>query len=387
MIKKVIIFSLTLTIFLLLPKTTHAQVVINELSTATSSDWIELYSPDDLDISNWIIRDEATTIVATLPPSTSIGPSTSEFLVIEAGNRFNNSGDTIKLLQPDDSTLIDQITYGNSGGVCKPSDSGSIGRYPDANSTIERFSEHTKNTSNGSATLDPCVVPTEVPTNTPTTEEQHKATYIINEAKDENGNTLSSVKIYIDNVYVHHYAPETLTFCSDCNCNGYVDCKFGNHTVKLEKSGYESWSETVDITQGSSLQANPVLVQVQDKEENTNETEKELETEAIISNTKTDLGTEIGVEKEDIDIKPLVLGIEGEDKENDNPKNNFKEDEKYNFIPEENDFPVPAMLLMLGGGGFLAIGGYKFFHDNPPRELFKLIKQSIKHNFFNKKTK
>ncbi|HUS51994.1 MAG TPA: hypothetical protein VMX77_00845, partial [Candidatus Bathyarchaeia archaeon] len=99
------------------------------------------------------------------------------------------------------------------------------------------------------------------PTN-PTDSSQEKATYKINEVKDGEGNLLGSVKVYLDGVYLHHYAPETLTFCDSCQDENGVDCGFGTHTVKLEKSDYQDWSETKTFDPGDSHEANPVMEKI-----------------------------------------------------------------------------------------------------------------------------
>ncbi|MCJ7792793.1 MAG: hypothetical protein MUP45_02350 [Candidatus Marinimicrobia bacterium] len=88
------------------------------------------------------------------------------------------------------------------------------------------------------------------------------AIYKINDVKDEDGNTLSSVEVYVDEIYLHHYAPETLTFCDGCQCDSYVDCGFGEHTIRLEKSGYENWMEIKTINIGDSYEVNPVMSSV-----------------------------------------------------------------------------------------------------------------------------
>jgi len=85
------------------------------------------------------------------------------------------------------------------------------------------------------------------------------ATYKINDVKDEDGNTLSNVEVYVDEIYLHHYAPETLTFCDGCHCDSYVDCGFGEHTIRLKKSGYEDWTEIKTISVGNSYEVNPVI--------------------------------------------------------------------------------------------------------------------------------
>ncbi len=105
-------------------------------------------------------------------------------------------------------------------------------------------------------TLTPTPTP-KLPTPTPTI--KPTATYKINEVKDEDGEILSSVKVYIDEIYLHHYAPEVLTFCDDCQCDTYVSCNFGQHTIKLEKTGYEDWSETKIINPGDFYEVSPVM--------------------------------------------------------------------------------------------------------------------------------
>jgi hypothetical protein len=96
-----------------------------------------------------------------------------------------------------------------------------------------------------------------------------KATCQIKEVKNQNGEVLSSVKIYVDGVYTHHYAPESLSFCPDC-----PDGNFGSHIIKLEKNGYQDWIETKDFLSGNNYEINAVMKQVetakQGDEEKTN---------------------------------------------------------------------------------------------------------------------
>lgn len=116
----------------------------------------------------------------------------------------------------------------------------------------------------GESSTIPTASPTSFPTSTnqpptPTPTSTPNATYKINEVKDQNGQTLSSVKIYVDDVYIHHYAPETLTFCEGCKCDTEVSCGFGEHTIKLEKTGFQNWSETKNIISGETYEVNPVM--------------------------------------------------------------------------------------------------------------------------------
>lgn len=167
-----IMFFLVLFFSLLLFSTSgvDAQVVINEFSSYESSgDWVELFAMEYATISGWILRDTATSKMATIPQGISIGPSsTSIFYVINVGDRLNRDGDVIKLLKQDDSTLVDQISYGTQGEVCAPGQGQSVGRYPDANATVDKFSSPTQGTSNNNAALDPCPTPTPNPTSSTT---------------------------------------------------------------------------------------------------------------------------------------------------------------------------------------------------------------------------
>lgn len=101
--------------------------------------------------------------------------------------------------------------------------------------------------------------PISLPTSTPTQTQTATGTYKINEVKNGDGEVLSSVKIYVDGVYTHHYAPEMITFCEGCKCDTYVDCGFGEHTIKLEKNGYEAWSQTKIFNTGDIYEVSPVM--------------------------------------------------------------------------------------------------------------------------------
>jgi hypothetical protein len=128
------------------------------------------------------------------------------------------------------------------------------------------------------ALVEPTSTPTHtqaspIPTSTPTSSPPN-ATYKINEAKDKDGSVLSSVKVYVDGSYLHHYAPETITFCQDCFCDSIVACGFGTHLIELQKSGYQDWEEERNFATGDSFEVNP-------------EMEKEEETVATSTSTPT----------------------------------------------------------------------------------------------------
>lgn len=153
-------------------RSTYAQVVINEMVTYEGSgDWIELYSKDDVDMGSWSIIDD-TSEVKKFSLDTKIGPSSNKFLVIDVNNRLNKSGDTIKLLSDDGTTIIDQVSYGDKGGICAPADSlQAIGRETDGDNLWVRFQTSTGGATNNDAPKEPCPSPvpssTTVPSNTP----------------------------------------------------------------------------------------------------------------------------------------------------------------------------------------------------------------------------
>ena len=160
--------AVLVTLFLTFTSTVKAQVVINEFSSSTSFDWIELYGFEDTDMSGWILDDfDTSTNIKVFPSGTIIGPSSIPFLVEDVGNRLNNSGDVIVLYNVF-GTKADEIPYGDKGGVCIPTEIGSVGRYPDAVNVVERFRNFSRNASNNLAELDPCPTPTLEPTNTTT---------------------------------------------------------------------------------------------------------------------------------------------------------------------------------------------------------------------------
>lgn len=102
---------------------------------------------------------------------------------------------------------------------------------------------------------------TSTPTSTPTPTQSAQSIYKINKSKDTDGQTLSSVKIYVDGSYTHHEDDETLEFCDNCYCDTdkAVPCGLGEHTIKMVKNGYSEWSEQRNFFQGTFYEVTPVL--------------------------------------------------------------------------------------------------------------------------------
>lgn len=169
MVKTFLLLCVFTVFSIYIPDSIKAQVVINEFSSSSSTDWVELYAFDDVNISGWYLDDYDTeSKLKVFPDGTLIGPSSNSLLVIDVGTRLNKNGDEISLFN-NTNTPIDKINYGDRGGVCIPFETESIGRYPDANSTIDRFKVSSKGQSNNSSELNPCPTPTAaaISTNTP----------------------------------------------------------------------------------------------------------------------------------------------------------------------------------------------------------------------------
>lgn len=147
-------------------KAVYATIVINEFSSSTSDDWVEIYNTDTITatISGLKIRDETNTNHKDLSGELASGG----FTVINFNSWLNNSGDTVKLVSVDgnNETVLDSISYGTSGDICVPDTNGSIGRYPDGGNII-RFASSTKGGSNNSSNQSDCITPTPIPSHTP----------------------------------------------------------------------------------------------------------------------------------------------------------------------------------------------------------------------------
>ncbi|OGH08251.1 MAG: hypothetical protein A2171_02165 [Candidatus Levybacteria bacterium RBG_13_35_9] len=146
-----------------------ASLYINELSSGTSdSDWVEIYNSDSapVDLSLYILRDGTDTNKIDL----SGNIEANGFAVFDWSNKLNNSGDTIRLILNSDSSTIDTVSYGDSGGIIAPQDTQTAGRTPDGSSGIFLLSSSTKGSSNNSSSIVPTATqtPTEAPTPTKT---------------------------------------------------------------------------------------------------------------------------------------------------------------------------------------------------------------------------
>lgn len=166
MIKKTVALFVFLIMFIFSTSDIKASVVINEFSVnpPDKQDWVELYSPDSVDISNWKVGDE-TGIFETIPAGTSLGPGI--YHVISQYQRLDNVKDTIYIYDAE-GIEKNSIKYGYLDSVCLPSTDGSIARIPDGGNTYDRLSVATKKATNGNTITDPCPTPTSTPTDATT---------------------------------------------------------------------------------------------------------------------------------------------------------------------------------------------------------------------------
>ncbi len=156
-----------------------AGVVINEFSSNTAPDWVELYntSGGDINLQDWSITDTTNSIyefsnIQILP--------TAGFCVVNVSNRLNNDGDRIQLFQG--SLLQDCVSYGDGNGSYCGTNSQSNISFPSSTSSATRKSDGVGAWTMGSptsgysntATVEPTTkvlcydsTPTSTPTSTP----------------------------------------------------------------------------------------------------------------------------------------------------------------------------------------------------------------------------
>lgn len=138
----------------------HAQVVINEFSSGSSDDWVELFNTSTASANlNGLTIKDADSYEKDLAGEIS----GRGFTTIELSNRLNNDGDIVKLFKTGETNSVDQVAYGNKGGICAATNSQSIGRSSDGAGNTVLFSTGSKNSSNNSAVQANCPAPTPTP--------------------------------------------------------------------------------------------------------------------------------------------------------------------------------------------------------------------------------
>src|SRR3990167_9326061 len=145
----------------------EAVVVINEFSSGTTSDWVELFNngAEPVDLTGYRLRDSTTSNKKDL--SGSLGPG--GWLSFGFSNYLNNSGDVVKLVQivGESETGIDEVSYGEESDICAPAAAEAVGRKPDGVGSFVRLAAATRDAANVADEL-PCATPTPSPTPTAT---------------------------------------------------------------------------------------------------------------------------------------------------------------------------------------------------------------------------
>jgi hypothetical protein len=177
-VKKQIIILLLIGFLFPLAQTAFALPVINEFYSAESSDWIEIYNPgpETVDLSVYKIRDSSENNKIDLSGNLSAGG----FAVFEWSNKLNNGGDQIKIHLSSDESVIDQTSFGDSGGIIAPAKGQTAGRKSDGGNEWVLFTAHSKGLSNNSVSIftpaTPSPTKTPTPTRTPTSTKTPTAT-------------------------------------------------------------------------------------------------------------------------------------------------------------------------------------------------------------------
>jgi len=208
-------------------------------------------------------------------------------------------------------------------------------------------------------------IPTPSPTPLPTPAqsfEKPKATLKINDARDQNDSVITgATKIYIDGNYTGNYAStvHTYTFCDDCKCgSNNVPCGFGSHTIKVEKTGYKSWTKTIDVSAGNNYEETPILTistptpSPTPKPSATPKTSPtpSLEAENTIQASESVLTLNSSSE-------PRVLGLES-----------AKINEDKEASGSDSYFNLAAVFFIIAGLSFLSAASYAYFKSKKKKE-------------------
>ncbi|MDD5147077.1 MAG: hypothetical protein PHV63_00805 [Candidatus Daviesbacteria bacterium] len=167
---KILLLIIFLILFIFyIPHLAFASTIkINEFyaaggSSSSNPDWVEIYN-EGMDISLYQLID-----ADNHKKDLSGANCNSHFCTIDWYNLLNKDGDIITLTSKLYSDIsIDQVKYGNHGGIPAPGNGQSAGRNPDGTGNWTIFSTPSKGaTNNTSPTSAPTSTPTLSPTQTP----------------------------------------------------------------------------------------------------------------------------------------------------------------------------------------------------------------------------
>jgi hypothetical protein len=348
--------------FWLVASPVFAEVKINEFVPDSSQEWVEFYnsSPSAEYLKDYYLDDDLDfTEDAGSSPKKSLSNldiTNPNFPVINLNfSMLNNNGDWVVLFDKA-GNVVDSYQY-----LANPGRDVSIGRFPDYSGGFFVLSYPTKGDANSvPLTPSPSPTSTSTPTSTPV---KPTATFKINEARDKNDSVLTgAVKIYIDGSYTGNYAPETYIFCDGCKCGtNNVSCNFGSHTIKVEKTGYESWTKTLNLKAGNNYEETPVLALLSLTPTPTPKPSitptptpspsPSLQPEAEILASSPSLAENLLPE-----IKVLGLGTEDID----------KKEESSN---SDSYFNIAGLFFIIAGLSFLSAASYAYFRSKKKGEI------------------
>lgn len=144
----------------------YAKLVINEFSSGTASDWVEIYNDSDQEepLSDYALRDETASNKLELQGILAA----KGYMLFEWSDRLNNPGDVIRIVKKDnEADEIDRVIYGSKDGavISAPSDIQYAARVSDAGSIWALYTASTKGITNNHNTPLPTATP--LPTETP----------------------------------------------------------------------------------------------------------------------------------------------------------------------------------------------------------------------------
>lgn len=133
--------------FLLFPNTIKAEILINEFSSNSDIEWVELYnnSVTTVDLTNWTISDDSQA-----PELISGTINGGGFFVFERPEGWlNNSGGDSITLKESGTIVRDTLVYGKSGSsIGTPDADKSAGRTPNGSSNWQNNLTWSKSDSN-----------------------------------------------------------------------------------------------------------------------------------------------------------------------------------------------------------------------------------------------
>ena len=134
-------------------------VLINEILPQSENpavpQFIELYNhaPTSVDVSGCILTDDPATNKFVLPAGTVIGPAGFVFFTqSQFGFTLNGAGETLYLIKPDGSRVLDAVQFGAQA------DGVSYGRWPDGANDFYAFTTNTPGTNNSSILVGDVVI-------------------------------------------------------------------------------------------------------------------------------------------------------------------------------------------------------------------------------------